>query len=107
MSAKAHADDDSIEPEFTDDEIRAVVDQMYDLFEDRYSLDYKVSSVMADQLDRLAPDDSPYITVFLETEGGHGKAEIIQAVADSDIPVAIENVAPDHAQLSFRVRSDD
>lgn len=95
--------DDGTEPEYSDDEIRGVLADLDDLVDSEYHLRVNVSSTISDQLHGFTVDDSPLITMFLSTDRGHTKARIIQTVLDSDVPVAIDDIAVNHEQLTFRV----
>ena len=101
---EAHTDaDDGSNSEYTDAEIEAVVEDLYDLCDDVTTLDRHVSQIYADQLDGIAGYDSAEVTLFTDTEHGTHTANIIQAVLDSDVGVVLESTAPGHEHVTFRV----
>ena len=103
MSATTKAADDSTEPERTDAEIEAIVDDVLNLCDDVFDLDFHVDSLHVAQLDEPWCDDSAEVRFMLDTDGGTAKAEIINAVVESGVPLRLDDVCPGHEQLAFEI----
>jgi hypothetical protein len=93
--------DDSTEPELSDERLEDLADEILDVCDDHFDLDRHVVSLHVAQLDEPWCDDSREVRFMLDTDGGHTKANIINAVLDADLPLELDSTCGGHEQLSF------
>lgn len=93
------------EPEYTDEQIKSVINSLWEFIESDPVLNYNITQIYSQQLENPYTSDHAGLTLYMDGEAGSGstKGGIIQRIITSDVPVRLKNTCEGHGHLSFEI----